>query len=264
MTGAHPVEGGAAVPRAASLARLLSALRQPQSPVAPVVDLVAAETVSEGPMELEGPPLSPEATPAMNPVIGNQHRTTYVKLVRWMLERDSHTAIELLAAARLIDEFENPNGHWFRRALGRHAQELRNQMEKGAETPELATTMSANNVAKWLELTGYAGDAPIRARNLCGQAFDTTLKSLADVSRKQERETRLADAAALLRSLGPDKKREGRLLEADLARFSNYSPSASQAYGALQRAREVVEGTKPVGEDARQQEDAHTQPEATA
>ncbi len=54
------------------------------------------------------------------------------------------------------------------------------------------------------------------------------------------------------------------LLEADLARFSNYSPSASQAYGALQRAREFVEGTKPVGEDTRQQEGAHTQPEATA
>ena len=54
------------------------------------------------------------------------------------------------------------------------------------------------------------------------------------------------------------------LLEADLARFSNYSPSASQAYGALQSARDIVEGTKPVGEDARQQEGAHTQPEATA
>ena len=202
---------------------------------APVVDLVAAETVSEGPMELEGPPLSPEATPAMNPVIGNQHRTTYVKLVRWMLERDSHTAIELLAAARLIDEFENPNGHWFRRALGRHAQELRNQMEKGAETPELATTMSANNVAKWLELTGYAGDAPIRARNLCGQAFDTTLKSLADVSRKQERETRLADAAALLRSLGPDKKREGRLLEAD-----GQPDAAIKAYTDAGRPKDVL------------------------
>ena len=54
------------------------------------------------------------------------------------------------------------------------------------------------------------------------------------------------------------------LLEADLARFSNYSPSGSQAYGALQRAREFVEGTNPVGEDARQQEGAHTQPEPTA
>ena len=54
------------------------------------------------------------------------------------------------------------------------------------------------------------------------------------------------------------------LLEADLVRFSNYSPSAFQAYGALQSARDIVKGTKPVGEDARQQEDAHTQPEATA
>ena len=54
------------------------------------------------------------------------------------------------------------------------------------------------------------------------------------------------------------------LLETDLARFSNFSPSASQAYGALQRAREFVEGTKPVREVARQQEGAHTQPEPTA
>ncbi len=54
------------------------------------------------------------------------------------------------------------------------------------------------------------------------------------------------------------------LLEADLARFSNYSPSASQAYGALQRARELVEGTKPVEEDARRREGAHAHPEATA
>ena len=54
------------------------------------------------------------------------------------------------------------------------------------------------------------------------------------------------------------------LLEADLARFSNYSPPASQAYGALQRAREFVESTKPVEEEARQQESAHAHPETTA
>ena len=54
------------------------------------------------------------------------------------------------------------------------------------------------------------------------------------------------------------------LLEADLVRFSNYSPSAFQAYGALQRAREFVESTKPVGEEARQQEGAHAHPETTA
>ena len=54
------------------------------------------------------------------------------------------------------------------------------------------------------------------------------------------------------------------LLDADLVRFSNYSPPASEAYEALVRARDIVEGTKPVGEDARQQRDAYTQPEATA
>ena len=54
------------------------------------------------------------------------------------------------------------------------------------------------------------------------------------------------------------------LLEADLVRFSNYPTPASQAYEALRRARDFVEGTKPVEEDARQPEDAHPQPEATA
>ena len=54
------------------------------------------------------------------------------------------------------------------------------------------------------------------------------------------------------------------LLEADLVRFSNYNPRESQAYGALQRAREFVESTKPVEEEARQQESAHAHPETTA
>ncbi len=54
------------------------------------------------------------------------------------------------------------------------------------------------------------------------------------------------------------------LLEADLVRFSNYNPRESQAYGALQRGRDIVEGTRPVGEDASQREDAYTRPEATA
>ena len=54
------------------------------------------------------------------------------------------------------------------------------------------------------------------------------------------------------------------LLEADLVRFSNYNPRESQAYGALQRGRDIVEGTRPVGEDASQREDAYTRPEAAA
>ena len=54
------------------------------------------------------------------------------------------------------------------------------------------------------------------------------------------------------------------LLEADLVRFSNYSPRESQAHGASRRARDIVEGTKPGGEQGRQQEDTYAQPEATA
>ena len=54
------------------------------------------------------------------------------------------------------------------------------------------------------------------------------------------------------------------LLEADLARFSNYSPTASRAYEALGRARDIVERTKPAGEIASRQEGAYSRPETTA
>ena len=54
------------------------------------------------------------------------------------------------------------------------------------------------------------------------------------------------------------------LLEADLVRFSNYSPPASQAYEALGRTRDIVEGTQPVEEDVEQKEDALARPEVTA
>ena len=54
------------------------------------------------------------------------------------------------------------------------------------------------------------------------------------------------------------------LLEADLARFSNYSPTASRAYEALGHARDIVERTKPVREDAGQRQDAQPRQETTA
>ena len=47
------------------------------------------------------------------------------------------------------------------------------------------------------------------------------------------------------------------LLEADLVKFSNYAPREAQAYEALRRARDVLESTRPLADDA-------TQPEATA
>lgn len=54
------------------------------------------------------------------------------------------------------------------------------------------------------------------------------------------------------------------LLEADLVRFSNYSPPASQAHEALSVARRIVEGTEPPGEETALREDSHSRPEAKA
>lgn len=53
-------------------------------------------------------------------------------------------------------------------------------------------------------------------------------------------------------------------LEADLVQFSNYSPQVSEAYEALRRARDFVEGTKPAVEDTGQQREVGSQSEATA
>lgn len=54
------------------------------------------------------------------------------------------------------------------------------------------------------------------------------------------------------------------LLEADLARFSNYSPPASQAYQALRDIREIVARTRPAGDDAERRDGAYANREATA
>ena len=54
------------------------------------------------------------------------------------------------------------------------------------------------------------------------------------------------------------------LLEADLARFSNYSPPASQAYQALGDIRDIVARTRPAGDDAGQRDSAYANREATA
>ena len=54
------------------------------------------------------------------------------------------------------------------------------------------------------------------------------------------------------------------LNEADLVRFSNYSPLESKAQEALRRARDILEDTRPAAGEAGQGENTHKQPEATA
>ena len=89
-----------------------------------------------------------------------------------------------------------------------------------------------------------------------------------DVGRPDATDMTTEEITSAIRQSSLDRKNAGvvvdLLLEAELVRFSSYAPSASRAYGALRDGREIVEGTKPVGEDAGQPGNAHSRPEATA
>ena len=187
-------------------------------------------------------------TRIMNRVLDKQHRGAFETLMRWTRARDADAAILFLSHAQRLQALERPNGHWFRSAVRRHAQKLRTQMENGAGEPELARTMKAGNVQKWLELTGYAGDTGARARILTGQAFDTLLADPKGDETARERGRRLEDAESLLRTLDGDKRRQGRLYEA-----KNEPDEAIRAYGAADRPKDVLRVLRNEGrwEDAR-------------
>ena len=89
-----------------------------------------------------------------------------------------------------------------------------------------------------------------------------------DVGRPDATDMTTEEIRSAIRQSSLDRKNAGvvvdLLLEAELVRFSSYAPSASRAYGALRDGREIVEGTKPVGEDAGQPGNAHSRPETTA
>ena len=89
-----------------------------------------------------------------------------------------------------------------------------------------------------------------------------------DVGRPDATDMTTEEITSAIRQSSLDRKNAGvvvdLLLEAELVRFSSYAPSASRAYGALRDGREIVEETKPVGEDAGQPGNAHSRPEATA
>ena len=89
-----------------------------------------------------------------------------------------------------------------------------------------------------------------------------------DVGRPDATDMTTEEIRSALRQSSLDRKNAGvvvdLLLEAELVRFSSYAPSASRAYGALRDGREIVEGTKPVGEDAGQRQDAQPRQDARA
>ena len=212
-----------------SRARRLGDADDPEDEPGSKAELEAYKADSE---TSEGASASPRI---MNQVLGDQHGNTFVALIRWAQNKSPLTAMLFLSDAQRIDKREKPNGHWFRSAIRTQAQEMRNQMEKGTEIPDIACTMHVGDVAKWLELTGYAGDAAARARILTGQAFDTVLKTPAGTETARDRTNRLEDAASLLRTLENDRMRDGRLLEA-----KNEPDEAIKAYKEADRPKDVL------------------------
>ena len=90
---------------------------------------------------------------------------------------------------------------------------------------------------------------------------------LADVSRQDATDMTTDEmGVAISQSLLDSKNARlaaDLLLKADLIRFSNYSPSVSEAYEALAQARDIVDRTRPSVEES-PHDGSHTQQEMTA
>ncbi len=120
----------------------------------------------------------------------------------------------LLEAARELGEAAGPGQDWARDALLPAAQALRDGLTAGAADPEQAGAFAGGDVAAWLRLTGYSGDAAARARVLRVRAFDALLKSAGPDTPAAERRKRRAQAEEVLDAIAPDPLRLGRLREA--------------------------------------------------
>ena len=131
----------------------------------------------------------------------------------WSVDRTT-PPFALLEAARGLGQLQGPGGDWLHAALLPAAQALRTGLNAGAEHPLLAGAFVGDDVEAWLRLTGYAGDAPARARVLRGKAFDTLLKAGGAGESRAARRARLEQAESVLEAIAPDLPRLGRLREA--------------------------------------------------
>jgi tetratricopeptide (TPR) repeat protein len=119
----------------------------------------------------------------------------------FVLDKEYHPYQLLEAAVALGDQ-----GAWLREAFGPIHQMLRREIEQGPTAHGTAGEYRGQ-VAGWLELTGYLGDAAARAAELRRQAVDTLI-----AAEKLE-----AAEAVLQRIEPPDLVRLGRLREAQQA-----------------------------------------------
>ena len=119
----------------------------------------------------------------------------------WTMDR-SAPPFDLLRAARRLEDSPG-GGDWLGAALLSAAQGLREGLKAGAENPNTAASFAGADVEAWLRLTGYAGDAADRARELRGKAFDTLLKDGGAREPRADRRTRLARAESVLETIAP-------------------------------------------------------------
>ena len=170
----------------------------------------AGATDDGGRPDVEG---GPDPRPASSPMMAKHESRALQALDVWSSSRAT-MPFALLEAARRLGALPGGGGEWLRAALPSAAQALRDGLTAGAADPSSAVVFAGADVEGWLRLTGYAGDAPARARLLRGKAFDALLKGGgADESRPERRE-RLAGAESVLESIAPDLVRLGRLREA--------------------------------------------------
>ena len=89
---------------------------------------------------------------------------------------------------------------------------------------------------------------------------------LADVSRQEATDMTTDEMGVAISRSSLDRKNArlavDLLLKTDLVRFSNYTPSVSEAYEALTQAHDIVDGTKPSVEES-PHDGSHTQQEVS-
>ena len=130
----------------------------------------------------------------------------FQELSNWSVNRAEYAPFELLNAALVLKESAN----WFRNALPPVYQTLQESLDRFASDPDHARQYSGD-VAGWLDLAGYVGDAEERAMTLRCTATDALIHSKdADLAEIVWRKIKPEDPLLT----GRLREAQGRLMEA--------------------------------------------------
>ena len=137
--------------------------------------------------------------------LGDDHTRAFRQLHAWMDGRRD-TPLDL------VDAFHSSNNPrlWLGNALSSAYQALQNGIERAASDPGQAERFT-DEVARWLELSGYTGELGTRADDLRLTAFETLLVSAGTGPARRVLESIGATAAA---SAAEEREREQRWMSA--------------------------------------------------